>query len=70
MVETSRAWFFLAPNLKFKEDKTERRSYNIRQYTAGAVGVVADKLSSGKTMAWKPAWIQTKVEKCQEKEFE
>ena len=42
MVETSKAWFFLAPDLKFKEDKPQRRSCNIRQYLTSAVEVVAD----------------------------
>lgn len=46
VVETSRACFFLASNLKFK-DKTQRRSYNMRQCMADAIEVVADIIVLG-----------------------
>lgn len=35
MVDTSRAWFFIDWNLQSREDKTQRKNYNIRQYMVG-----------------------------------
>lgn len=40
VVETSWAWFFIAPNLKVGEDKTWRKSYSKRYYVTGVAEVI------------------------------
>lgn len=39
-METSWAWFFIDPNLKVGEDKTQRKSYSKRYYVAGVAEVI------------------------------